>query len=781
MIFISVGEILEMAVRSGSIDSRFTGAKRALEGTHLHQRLQKRHEKNARKKGLTYESELTIKHCFSYLGNDFTLMGRIDGLIASDGYFTVEEIKSTTAPLDDINEPLSKKHLAQAKMYAYMYAEENHFEKADIYITYCSLRGEEKSLSYTADYEELRCFFYEIMDKYYMWVRLNEELILKRDKTLSELTFPFDAFRKGQRDLSVAVYKTLVSGKKLFASIPTGTGKTIGTLFPALKYMGLKGSKPKRIFYLTSKNTIKALAEKTLSIMESKGLYIVSVTLTAKEKACLNGEVSCNPVKCRYACGHFDRVNDCIIEILSNETIITGDMLKAYAEKHMVCPFELSLDIAVFSHIIICDYNYAFDPTARLSRFFDEDRNEEYIALIDEAHNLPDRSRDMYSAEFLKSDVLEVRKSLERGSSFKRSISKLNAYMLKEKYATENISISKNRDEGFIYALSEFMTGADRWLIKNEGNPAYEKVQDLYFKAMDYTKIDEYFDKHFVVITENQKSELRKTLFCRDSSEILRELEKSFRSIIFFSATLSPMEYFAEILGGDPVCDNQARLGSPFPKENLCVIKDNSISTLYNDREKSLAPIADRINTMYNSKKGNYICFFPSYEYMEKVYGIYVEKYSDENCIIQQKSFSEEERADFLSSFADDSAVLGFCVLGGVFSEGIDLKGSRLIGCCIIGVGLPKVSVRQNIIKDYFDSEHKDGFAYAYAYPGMIKVCQAGGRVIRSSDDKGVILLLDRRFSSGFYGDLLPRHWNGFHTAFGNNDIKTLLDAFWNK
>ena len=466
--------------------------------------------------------------------------------------------------------------------------------------------------------------------------------------------------------------------------------------------------------------------------------------------------------------------------MLSNETVITGDILKEYAEKYTVCPFELSLDIAIFSHVIICDYNYAFDPTAKLSRFFEDERNEEYIALIDEAHNLPDRSRDMYSAEFIHSDIVEVRKSLGKGVSLKRSLSKLGAYLLKEKYAMNDVSVSKNRDEGFIYALSDFMTGADKWLMKNEGDPAYEKVQDLYFKAMDFVKIDEYFDKHFVVITESVRTDIKKTIFCRDSSEILRELEKNFKSIVFFSATLSPMEYFAEILGGDPSSDNKAKLGSPFPRENLCVIKDNSISTLYNDREGSIAAIADRIYTMYNVKPGNYICFFPSYEYMERVYEHYCEKYGNKNCLIQQKSFSEDERSHFLSSFTHSSAMLGFCVMGGVFSEGIDLKGSRLIGCCIIGVGLPKVSIKQNVIKEFFDSENKDGFAYAYAYPGMIKVCQAGGRVIRSSEDKGVILLLDRRFSSPFYRELLPGHWSSFHTVFGSSEIEMLLNDFWN-
>ncbi|MCC8098099.1 MAG: DEAD/DEAH box helicase [Eubacterium sp.] len=780
MIYLSVGDMLEMTVRSGSIDTRFTSRNRAVQGTRLHQKLQKRHIKSAAEAGLAYESEVTIKTGFSYRNYDFMLMGRIDGLVKADKKIVIEEIKSTTANLEDIEEPLAVKHLAQAKIYGYMYGENYGKKNFEIYLTYCDLKGNEKSLIYSYSFKELKEYFFEILESYYKWTEINEQLIAKRDMTLEVLKFPYESFRNGQRELSVAVYKTLVSGKKMFASAPTGIGKTLGTIFPTLKYMAKKGDKPKRAFYLTSKNTIKALAENALSFMEEKGLFIVSVTLTAKEKICLNSEVSCNPVKCSYARGHFDRVNDALWEIINNETVITGDTVREYAKQHRVCPFELALDLTNFAHFIICDYNYAFDPSAKLCRFFDEDRNEEYIALIDEAHNLPSRSREMYSAEIYKSEVLAVKRAL-KGSSAKLSscLNSINSYLLREKAGMEGELVSKSRDSGFIHLLNDFIQAADRWLVRHEGSSAYDLVLDFYFKAMDYVKADDYFDRHFVVIKESWGKELKKTIFCRDASEILRGLEENFKSIVFFTATFKPMDYFIEVLGGDSKKDNKIEIPSPFPRENLCVITDNSISTVYKDRENSYIPIAERIFTLKNAKRGNYICFFPSYEYMERVYEAYTDRYGAEGSIIQKKGFTEEDRAGFLDDFKENSAVIGFCVLGGVFSEGIDLKGSRLIGCAVVGVGLPKVAVKQNVIKEYYDSEKKDGFAYAYAYPGMIKAAQAGGRVIRAKDDRGVILLLDRRFSTDFYKSLLPSHWQGGYSVFGSQSISRILKYFW--
>ncbi|MCC8015573.1 MAG: ATP-dependent DNA helicase [Eubacterium sp.] len=781
MIYLSVGEILEMTLRSGSIDSRFTGKKRALQGTKLHQRLQKRHKKAAKAKKLNYESEVSLSYTFSFKSYDFTVSGRADGLIRMKNKIIIEEIKSTAIPLDEIDAPTAKKHLAQAKLYAYMYAEKYHISEFDIYLTYCSLKGEEKSLNFSFTYSDLKDFFYEIMESFYKWTEKKEELDEKFKESLLSLSFPYPNFRQGQRELSVAVYKTLVSEKKLFACAPTGIGKTLGVIFPTLKYMGTAKGKDKRIFYLTSKNTLKALAETALSIMREKGLFILSTTLTAKEKICLNDETVCNPVKCPYAKGHFDRVNDCIWDILNAETVITADTIKTYAESHKVCPFELSLDLTLFSHFIICDYNYAFDPTARLERFFEADRNEDYIALIDEAHNLPSRSRDMYTAEFKKSEVLALVRGLKNTApALTRSLRKINAYMLKEKREIENELVSDYNDDKFLTLLSSFTQAAESWLEKNEGSPVYDQTADLCFKALDFQKISEFFDPHFSLIKESFGTDFKITVFCKDSSAILKELSKSFKSMVFFTATFKPIEYFTEILGGSFKTDNRIEILSPFPRENLCVICDNSISTLYKDRENSLRPIADRIHAMTAAKRGNYLCFFPSYEYMENVYEAYTALYSTENTLLQQRSSTDIDRTEFLESFSESSALTGFCVLGGVFSEGVDLKGSRLIGCAVIGVGLPKTAIRQNIIRSFFDNQDKDGFAYAYAYPGMIKAAQAGGRVIRSETDKGVVLLLDRRFSTPFYSALLPTHWRPIQ-LFGSQSIKQVLNNFWNE
>lgn len=771
---ISIRSLVEFILRSGDIDSGFMSMNRALEGGKAHRKLQKSY-------GDDYKAEVSLKKNMEFEGYNLVLEGRADGIFIEDGNVIIDEIKSVTKPLELINEDYDFRHWAQAMCYGYIYGEENNLENIIIQLTYIHLETDEvKKLRRSFLMKELESFFKDLVQKYCIWADLTSSWITIRDNSIKELKFPFPQYRKGQREMAAAVYRAIRDENILFAQAPTGIGKTISTLFPAVKAMG-EGITSK-IFYLTAKTTTQTVAEEAFQRMKDMGLKFISITITAKDKICFKEERQCNPGYCEYARGHFDRVNDAIMDMLQNETEIDRDKILAYAQKHKVCPFEYSLDIALWADCVICDYNYLFDPNASLKRFF-MDKKTDFTFLIDEAHNLVDRAREMYSAELHKKDFLELKKVMKgKNKELHASCNSINKYFieLKKQLGEEYHHVNKEEDKDLYQLLGSFVAKADKYLSTNEEARRNKELMNLYFAALNLLKISENYDEHYVTYVERHGNDVRFKLFCHDPSLLISQVLKKGKAAVFFSATLLPMDYFHEILGGGEN-SKSIYLKSPFDPANRCLLIGGNVATRYSKRDNSYGRIADYIYKAVKAKTGNYMVFFPSYKYMESVYEEFTAKYAEYNVKMQISGSTEEEKVLFMESFQPNPEKhnIGFCVLGGVFSEGIDLKDDRLIGVIVVGVGLPQICLERDIIKDYYDAKNQKGFEYSYMYPGMNKVMQAAGRLIRSETDRGVILLLDERFTRYDYQKLFPKEWFPY-TRVNENTIDKVLEGFWN-
>lgn len=773
---ISIRNLVELVLRSGDIDNRLVSSNRMLEGTRIHQKIQK-------ESGEKYAKEVYLS--FDYEIEEFVikLEGRADGIITEPDGIVIDEIKSTARPLELIDETFSILHWAQAKCYAFIFAVQNDLQEIWVQITYCHIDTEEKKFLRTKfTQEELSIFMGGLVDKYLVWASMSDIWNKQRDISVNNLKFPFEKYRKGQRELAVAVYKTIKQEKKLFVQAPTGIGKTMSTLFPAVKAVGEKHIS--KIFYLTAKTITRQVAEEAFSKMRVCGLKFRTLTLTAKDKICFKKDGSCNPDFCEYAKGHFNRVNTALIDILQNSEYLTRDIIEEYARKHTVCPFEFALDLSLWADCIVCDYNYVFDPRVYLKRFF-LNNDGDYAFLIDEAHNLVDRAREMFSAQLSKSAFFEAKKIMkQRQPQIAKILNNINTYMvsLRKQCNEDGFLIIKDELKDLYKLLSRFVTESEEWIVKNQNKDieGFELLLEVYFTAIAFIKISEFFDRRYVTFIEKAGSEVRVKLFCIDPSYLLSEALKRGKTAVFFSATLTPLSYFMDILGGDKE-DYNINLTSPFSTDKLCLLVEDSISTKYKNRENSYDKIVDTIKSAVEKRQGNYIIYFPSYKYMNEVFTRFCEKYPEIETMIQQNIMSEEEREGFLSRFQPETAntLVCFSVLGGIFSEGIDLKGDRLIGAIIVSVGLPQISTEQDIIMDYFQQKNGMGYENAYMFPGMNKVLQAAGRVIRSENDKGMVLLVDERFSHQTYRALFPRHWEHHVRVRDTRDLQKKLEHFW--
>ena len=775
----SVRELVEFILRSGDLVSSFTGSSRTVEAIKAHQYIQK-------SSGSNYCPEFSVCHTTEKHNITLEVKGRIDGVITELTGITIDEIKTTTRALSLIDEDYNELHWAQAKCYGYIYSKDHNLSDINIQLTYYQLDTKEiKHFKRNYSFEELEEFYLSLVDKYIAFAKNLEAWIYERNFSISNLTFPFKQYRKGQREFAVAVYKTIREENKLFAQAPTGIGKTMATLFPSLK--NLSEGNISKIFYLTAKTITASVAENSINALKAQGLKLKTVTLTAKDKICFQDKSNCNPETCKYAKGHFDRVNEAMEDIFQNEDNFTREIISSYATKHNVCPFEFSLDLCNLSDCIICDYNYAFDSRASLKRFFQEGAGGTgaYLLLVDEAHNLVDRAREMFSAEIFKAPILELKREAKTHSlEVHKSLNKLNSHMIALRKECEIIEesyyIEKEVSKTFIELLNNFIINSEKFLVKARESSFKEKLLSLYFEAVAFIRTAENFDERYVSYVEVVNNDVKVKLFCLDPSKQLAETCKQVKSTIFFSATLNPIDYFIELLGGNET-SYRLKLESPFSKDNLCLLIDDKTSTRYNSREFTFDKITKNIHSMIINKKGNYLVFFPSYKYMMEIFDRFIAQYPYIDVICQKPAMTEAAREDFLKVFTSSNkgVLLGFAVMGGIFGEGIDLVGDRLSGAVIVGVGLPQICLERNIIKDYFQKKKGIGFEYSYTYPGMNKVMQAVGRVIRTETDKGVVMLIDDRFSTPNYKNIFPREWSHAVRILNHDSLCDKVKEFW--
>jgi len=775
------------------------------------------------------------------------IQGRIDGVLITDDIVVIEEIKTYLTSyepkvfkltdffdevfwfdnLDVLTEyqfkfsGLSFLHVAQVLIYSFIYLKNNNLKEILCRLNYVRINsGVENILDVVCSEEFLDVFFKYTFSK---WLEHHVEYgkrKLTTKESLLALNFPF-AFRGEQRKMAVAVYRNIVDGTNLYSRAPTGTGKTLAAIYPALKAMGEE--KTEKIFYLTAKTIGRTVAEKTVQILQKSGGDLRYCVITAKEKACLKEFALCDPEYCEYTIDYHKKQKKAMKYALESNRW-NYDFIQSIALEYELCPFELSLGLSQYAEIVICDYNYAFEPNVYIRRHFDG-LNHSYTFLIDEAHNLTDRAREMYSKEINSEDLsnwindfphkklkiykklVELYETVENIAPLDKEFFVLNEYPAKIIALLDTIVflIEKQLDKknkAFlkfylikIYWLIVFILANIRGITAN--HIIYYKRDTPIFCSGDFqsTSRGHVPMSRFVL-----------KVFCVNPRDLLAEYLKSAKSSTFFSATLHPFDYFCEIFA-ERENDNRLTLLSPFKKEMFGLYLFTGINTMYQFREQSYQPLADLIIQSFSVKKGNYIVYFPSFSFMKQVYDLcrdaachvqprrgdfqssfcsdaacHVQNPNNENCTIvcQKPRMSEKEREGFLQQFDNqDQHLIAFAVLGGIFSEGIDLIGSKLIGCMIITVGIPGLGGENDLIKDYYELENHKGFEFAYRYPGFNNVMQAAGRVIRSEEDKGIVVLVDQRFTKAHYKELFPPDWSHYKVFMKLEKLRDEIEMFW--
>lgn len=791
VIRISVRALVEFILQSGDIDNRIASAdKDAMQmGARMHRKIQ-------RQMGSSYHPEVTMKIQVPFEGFTLQIEGRADGVMETDEGTVIDEIKGVFKNLDTMKEPVQV-HLAQAKCYAFIYGEQNGLDSMGVQMTYCHLETEEiRRFRSEYEMEELRKWFYELTDQYEKWARFQVEWKKLRNQSIKQTEFPYE-YREGQKDLVTSVYRTILRKKKLFIQAPTGVGKTMATVFPAVKAVG--EGLAEKLFYLTAKTITRTVAQQAFEILkegphrengqisESEQMRYKTIVLTAKEKICFCDKAECNPDYCPYAKGHYDRINDAVYEMITETDDLSRSAIEQQAEKWQVCPFELGLDLSLWADAVICDYNYVFDPNARLKRFFGDNVKGEYLFLIDEAHNLVERGREMYSASLYKENIMKVRRLVkERDGKLARQLEDCNKQLLALKRECDGCQVLGSAG-GIYLKLLSVMAEMERYLEECTEEEIREEVLALYFEVRMFETIYERLDENYMIYSEiDKEGKFQIRLFCVNPSVNLKESLDKGISTVFFSATLLPIRYYKELLSTEKD-DYAVYARSVFDKKNRLLMVGNDVSTRYTRRgEKMYRRYALYLKEMALAKTGNYMAFFPSYRFMEEVYECFLDMVEEENiqldCLIQAPYMSEEAREIFLEGFEEEREVslMGFCVMGGIFSEGIDLSEDKLIGAAIIGTGLPQVCRERELLKEYFDKKEMRGFDYAYVYPGMNKVQQSAGRVIRTEEDRGIILLLDDRFQEKRYKETFPREWEGYQMCNIKN-VKEKIRKFWDQ
>lgn len=767
---LSVHDLVDFLLRRGDIDNRIYNKATMQEGTLVHSSYQN-------KQGNNYQSEYFLKESFFVDDFSFSLEGRADGVYQRNNLYYINEIKSTTDDLLNYFESQKEWHIGQAKCYALMYAHENNLKKIGIQLTYISQLNHKFKLfkKFIFKVEELEQYVDGLLREYLSFYKLIYNRGKRRNKSAKNLPFPFANFRFGQRTLAKYSYGIANEGGILFCEAPTGIGKTISTLYPCVK--SFANGQNEKIFYLTAKNSGKEAAHNAISLMREKGLLISEIIITAKEKICPFPESGCNPDECPYAKDYYTKLRVVLTESIKNENSFTRDKILEIADKNAMCPFELSLDLSLFVDVIICDYNYFFDPFVYLKRYFDTPMNDALV-LVDEAHNLVERGRDMYSASISRGAFYKARKCLRLidHPKIKTAAKKISKFFDSYEWMEGESKIGMFSRTTLLdfEKFNVSATDVSRHFSKELDND----FKNFAFDFSRFTHLLSLFDSSFALCVRKNQFDLSFNLLCLDPRQFLADTLEKVKGKIIFSATLSPANYYIRMLGGK-INNPMLTLSSPFNKDNLCLMVAPNLSVRYKDRDNTISTVAEFIKTVIESKIGNYFVYAPSFDYLLKLLPFLT--FLDVNLIVQEKDMSEDSKKVFLDNFVENpqKTTVGLVVVGGAFGEGIDLLSDRLIGVIVIGVGLPQLCFEREQIREYFDVNEERGYTYSYINPGINKVMQAVGRVIRSEQDRGVALLIDDRYLNATYHDLFVNQWSNYHVVTSKNDIKTYLNKFW--
>jgi DNA excision repair protein ERCC-2 len=740
---IAVRALCEFAAKRGDLDLRFTPSPTAQEGILGHTLV-------AKNRQAPYQSEITLKGRFEHL----EVKGRADGY--DPDLNQLEEVKTYRGYVENIAASHRALHWAQAKVYAWLMCLELGLSEMNVALVYFSIDTEtETFLVEQHSAQELKVHFEALCSVFLTWATKELAHQLAHKIFANQVSFPFAELHAGQRVLAESVFKAATLGRSLIAQAPTGIGKTIGTLFPALK----SGTKePHKIFYLAAKTSGRAMALSALESLGGNRAGLRTLELVAKEKSCVHPDKACHGDSCPLAKGFYDKL-PAARETAVMQPMLTKDVTHAVATTHGVCPYYLSQEMVRWVDVIVCDYNYYFDLNAMLYSLTVNNQWKVHL-LVDEAHNLPDRARAMYSAELsdqsLKALVSEMPDSLKKDvDRFRRVWRKL----FKEQ--TEAIAIISEVPEKMVVALNKLLAAISTVLADDTINHAIENpaMQAFFLECLHFQKMLALFDQHFFVEANlEQIKDWRLRIHNVLPAPMLRTRFEAAYSVSLFSATLNPTHAYKALLG---LPENTVEIDviSPFSFDQLQVQITPNISTRFKDREKSLSLLVNTISQQYQILPGNYLAFFSSFDYLQQASNQMAISHPNVPVWTQTRGMSESERDAFLERFTEQSQGIGFAVLGGAFSEGIDLIGGRLIGAFIATLGLPQFNRINDEMRLRMDTLLGNGYDYIYLYPGLQKVVQAAGRVIRTTSDRGVLFLLDDRFASKQVKPLLPQWW----------------------
>ena len=773
---LSVHQLVDFLLRTGDIDNRVFNRSSMTEGSRIHSAYQA-------KQGSDYISEYPLSHLFVVDGVSITLHGRADGIIKrKNSEYMIDEIKSTVEKLEIFRNENFEWHIGQAKCYALLFAIEQNLDSISIRLTYIK-QGEERQKKIEEYFflrSELEQYVHTLMEDYLDFYNIIFRHVENRKKSIETLSFPFKKYRSGQRELAKYCYAVGKNGGRFYAEAPTGIGKTISTLFPFIKATLLNDET--KIFYLTAKTSGKESAYNAVEILKEHGLETNDIVITAKDKICFCKGKACNPDECPYAKGYYNKIQAVLKYTLTNYSTFNSETIIHIARENEICPFEYELDLSLFSDIIICDYNYMFDPISYMKRYFDEDASY-HLALVDEAHNLIDRSRDMYSASISYKKYKEAKKSVSHSKhvKLKRAQSKINKMFkdLLEDYEDGETIFESYPDE--IYDVLMYFLNTCQDINKNDHKEMTKELLDFYLDVNEFIKLSDFYGDKYILYLDKHGDQLTINLYCLDASSFIGKSLRQVKGAVLFSATLQPIEYYIDTLGGDKNEDPRLVLPSPFPINNLKILVAPKVSVKYKNRDKSYLEVADYIKAFIKNKVGNYFIYSPSYEYMEQLLANIA--LDDYDYFVQTKEMSEEERESFLLNFKPNpkKTTLGFLVIGGAFSEGIDLVSDRLIGAVIIGIGMPRINYQSDHIMQYYKDQGLPGYDYAYVNPGMNKIMQAVGRVIRSEEDRGAVLLIDERYMYHQYQDLYREEWKNYEVVLSAKEVEQIIAKFFRK